>query len=345
MSVPVLFSLIAEPLTGLVDTAFISRLGSVSLAALGVGTVALSSIFWVFNFLAISTQTEIAQAYGRQENQRMREVGGLALILAAAIGIIIIVLGIPGTPAIAKLMGAKGSVFSDASLYLRIRFTGAPAVLLTIVSFGILRGLQDMRTPLWIAVSINAFNIILDALLIFGFGPVPALGVAGAALASTVSQWAGAFWVVTIVLSRLGIPKGISLGDIRKLLEAGRDLFVRTGLLTAFLLLTTRAATGIGPDAGAAHQAIRQVWVFTALFLDAFAITGQSLIGYFIGPRCYRQARRVAFMVCLWSFATGIGLSFVMWLGQGIVVKLLVPVIGPARLWAGLDCNGCYATA
>jgi Na+-driven multidrug efflux pump len=83
MSLPVLLSLVAEPLTGLVDTAFVARLGSESLAALGVGTVTLSGIFWVFNFLGIGTQTEVAQAHGRQEFNVAGEVGGSALALAA----------------------------------------------------------------------------------------------------------------------------------------------------------------------------------------------------------------------------------------------------------------------
>ena len=64
MSFPVLLSLVAEPLTGLADTVFVARLGAESLAALGAGTVALSSVFWVFNFLGIATQTEVAQEYG-----------------------------------------------------------------------------------------------------------------------------------------------------------------------------------------------------------------------------------------------------------------------------------------
>jgi MATE family multidrug resistance protein len=115
------------------------------------------------------------------------------------------------------------------------------------------------------------------------------------------------------------------MGDIIKLFQIGRDLFVRTGLLTVFFIFTTRAATRIGPDAGAAHQAIRQVWVFTALFLDAFAITGQSLIGFFIGPGRLAQARRVARLVCFWSLATGIFLSVCMLLGQNWVVRLLLP--------------------
>jgi len=190
MSLPVLLSLVAEPLTGLVDTGFVARLGAEPLAALGAGTVALSIIFWVFNFLGIGSQTQVAQACGRTELKRAAEIGGLAMVLSAAIGGLIILGGLP---------------------------------------------------------------------------------------------------------------------------------------LTAFFIFTTRAATRIGPDAGAAHQAIRQMWVFTALFLDAYAISGQSLIGFFMGPGRLEQARRVARLVCLWSLATGVVLSAAMWLGQDFVVGLLLP--------------------
>jgi MATE family multidrug resistance protein len=325
MSLPVLLSLVAEPLTGLVDTAFVARLGAESLAALGAGTVALSSIFWVFNFLGIGTQTEVAQAYGRNELQRTAEIGGLAIVLSAAIGGLMMLGGILLVPFVSTVMGAEGAVHDFASQYIQVRLFGAPAVLISLAVFGILRGLQDMRTPLWVAVSINLLNIILDPLLIFGYGPFPRLGILGAGLASVISQWLGALWATAVVLRRLGLPARFRMGDIIKLFQIGRDLFVRTGLLTVFFIFTTRAATRIGPDAGAAHQAIRQVWVFTALFLDAFAITGQSLIGFFIGPGRLAQARRVARLVCFWSLATGIFLSVCMLLGQNWVVRLLLP--------------------
>jgi MATE family multidrug resistance protein len=206
MSLPVLLSLIAEPLTGLVDTAFISRLGSVSLAALGVGTVGLSGIFWIFNFLGIGTQTEISHAFGRQAPQRVAEIGGLAFALAAAIGFLLLALGIALVPYFVAAMGANGAVYDQASQYLRIRLWGAPAVLITVAAFGILRGLQDMRNPLWIALTINILNVILDALLIFGHGPFPALGVAGAAAASVVSQWVGGILAAIILYRKIGMP-------------------------------------------------------------------------------------------------------------------------------------------
>ena len=325
MSLPVLMSLVAEPLTGLVDTIFIARLGAESLAALGAGTVVLSSIFWAFNFLGIGTQTEVAQAHGRKEEKRTAEIGGLATALSAAIGVLMMVGGLLLVPYLSTVMGAEGAVHDFASQYIQIRLFGSPAILVTLAAFGILRGLQDMSTPFQVAVSINILNIILDPLLIFGYGPFPQLGIFGAGLASVISQWIGALWAVAVVFRRLGIPERIRTGDILKLFQIGRDLFIRTGLLTVFFIFTTRAATRIGPDAGAAHQAIRQVWVFTALFLDAYAITGQSLIGFFMGSGRLELARRVARLVCAWSVATGVVLSAVMWLGQDFVVRLLLP--------------------
>ena len=86
LSIPVLLSLTAEPITALVDTAFISSLGVVPLAALGVGTTALSSLFWMFNFLGVGTQTEVAQRYGKGESKGTEKILSLALLLSAPSG-------------------------------------------------------------------------------------------------------------------------------------------------------------------------------------------------------------------------------------------------------------------
>jgi len=325
LSIPVLLSLIAEPLTGLVDTAFVARLGAAPLAALGVGTIVLSGSFWIFNFLGIGTQTEVAHSFGAERRERAREVNGLAIAVSLALGLLVVAVGYPLAPAIATLMGGEGRVHDLAVVYMRVRLFGAPAVLVTVAAFGTLRGLQDMRTPLVIAIGINLANLVLDPVLIFGPGGLPAFGVAGAAAASTASQWAGALWVGGIVLRRLGRPASIRMADVVDLFVVGRDLFLRTGALTAFLILATRAATRAGAPSGAAHQAIRQVWAFTALFLDAFAIVGQSLIGYFLGGRRIEEARRVATFVCAWSVGAGAFLALAMIAGTPIAIRLLVP--------------------
>ena len=204
LSFPVLLSLIAEPLTGLVDTAFVAGLGSTELAALGVGTAGLSSVFWIFNFLAIGTQTEVSRAYGRTQPEDATRITSLALTIGVGLGLALIVIFLPLAGAVSELLGAEGNVRDLAVDYINVRLFGAPAVLITMVGFGALRGLQDMRTPLIIAVSVNVANIALDGPLIYGLGPIPALGVGGAALASTLAQWAGAIWLLIILMAAHG---------------------------------------------------------------------------------------------------------------------------------------------
>ena len=173
LSLPVLLSLIAEPVTGLVDTAFVARLGSHSLAALGVGTSVLSGVFWIFNFLGIGSQTEVAQSMGHQNPARASQLVGLALLLAIIFGLLLLAAGMLFAPQIARLMGAATKVQTQAEIYIRWRLTGAPAVLVTLAAFGALRGLQDMRTPLKVAILVNSLNIVLDAALIFMLpGPI-----------------------------------------------------------------------------------------------------------------------------------------------------------------------------
>jgi MATE family multidrug resistance protein len=238
-------------------------------------------------------------------------------------------------------MTDDAAIVAPGVTYLEIRLLSAPAVLFTLSAFGALRGLQDMRTPLWIALGANALNAALDPLLIFGLGPVPALGIAGAAWATVLAHWLGAAAAFAAVRRRPGLPARLRWQDARRLLAVGRDLFFRTGLLLTFILLATRAATHIGVDAGAAHQAVRQVWVFTALVLDAYAATAQSLVGYFLGDARLALARRASRVALLWALGTGAGLALAMAAGEGAVALLLVPesarsVFGAAWIAAAL---------
>ncbi|WP_243546541.1 MATE family efflux transporter [Pseudodesulfovibrio tunisiensis] len=327
LAVPVLFSLVAEPLTGLADTAFVARLpGSEPVAALGIGTVAFSSIFWAFTFLGIGTQTEVAHSLGRNDRGRAVRVASLASVLAAAIGVILMIVALPLLDWFSLLLGAKGVVVDHAGEYMRYRLLGAPGVLVSLACFGALRGMEDMRTPLWVAVSMNVLNILLDWALVFGVGPFPAMGVAGAAVASSISQWFGAVWAFLAVTVRLGFLLAPNRTEVGKLFSIGGDLFVRTGMVLLFLALCTRAANAAGAHEGAAYQAIRQFFIFGSLFLDAFAITGQTLVGYFLGRRNWAQARRVAAYVCWWSVGMG-GLLcvFMLFFRQGIATLLVPP--------------------
>ena len=341
LAIPVLGSLVAEPLTGLVDTAFVARLGSVSLAALGVGTVLLSSLFWTFNFLGIGTQTEVARASGARDSEAGQRAWSAAFWLSVALGIVLPVTSPLWLEPAARLMGADGSLLDPTLHYVRIRLFGAPATLAMVAAFGALRGRQQMRLPLWIAIGTNLSNVALDALLIFGLGPIPALGITGAAWASTASHWLGGSLAVAAASARIGRPGPVDPRRALALLVVGRDLFLRTGLLVTFIALTTRTATLAGPESGAAHQAVRQVWILTALALDAFAVSAQSLVGHFLGAGDRGAARRVAAVAVWWGVGSGFVIGLLMLAAESLTAALLVPpaataIFGGAWLAAAL---------
>ena len=335
LSVPILGSLVAEPLAGLVDTAFVARLGAEPLAALGVGTMVLSAVFWGFSFLGVATQTRVARLSGAESGRGGvgRGAAGMCLVavsLGLLLGAAVAAAGIPLSGPAARAMGARGPVEDLAVEYLRFRLLGAPAMLASFAAFGALRGAHDMRTPLWVAGGMNALNVALDPALIFGFGPVPALGVAGAAIASSLSQWVGAAWAVAAAVRRLGMPDGFDWSRARGLLGEGVDLFLRAASLNAFLILGTRKATLVGPASGAVHQVVRSTWFFNALFMDAFAIAGQSLVAYFLGTGDRRRARQAARAVCLWSLGAGAALGLGMIAAEDWMSALFVPPVAAA---------------
>jgi len=324
-----------------VDSLLIARLGASSLAALGVAVPLLSTLLFAFNFVGIGTQTLVARALGEGRRERAGEAAGLSMLLGVGLGVGIAALAAPTAGAASAWMGAQGATLDGAVEYLHIRLIGAPAVLVTMAAFGALRGVQDVRTPLWIAVAMNVVNLVLDLVLIFGLGPFPRLELAGAAWASTTAHWFGAAIALYAVASRLGVAWRFDWAEAVRLLVVGRDLFLRSATLLLFVMLAGRAATRIGIEAGAAHTLIRSVWMLTAFLLDAFAVVSQSLVGYFVGAGRVERARQVARACLQWSVATGVIAGALMLAGTPWLIAALPeasrPLAGGAWTIAALS--------
>lgn len=358
LSLPVLVSLVVEPFASLVDTIFVERLGVAPAAGLGAATALLSGLLWIFNFLGIGAQTETAQTLGAGQaparpagSDVVREVGsepeaglyealgtisGIGLTLAVGLGLAVTLLAWPNVERLVGWMSPEHSVRGDAQVYLRIRLLGVVPSLVVTAGFGVLRGLQDMRTPVWIAGTMSLVNIVLDPILIFGFGAVPALGIAGAAWATTLSQFIGMGWVVSVVHTKTPLRAPVDWQRARRFFAIGRDVGVRTGSAQVFMLATVWTALQISVEAGAAHQAVRQIWMFLAFLLDAFAVTAQSLIGYFLGAARLANARQTARIACGWAVGSGVGLLVLLLLFAGPLATLFVPHGARTYFLAGL---------
>ena len=336
LSLPVMASLVVEPFASLVDTAFVERLGAASAAGLGAATALLSGVLWIFNFLGVGTQTEVAQAVGAGKAHRVGSVASLGLLLAVLLGLGLTLITWPGVERFSVWMSADSVVQRDTQIYLHIRLLGVVPSLVVTAAFGVLRGLQAMRTSLWIAGGMSLVNIILDPILIFGAGSIPALGIAGAAWATVLRQVLGMGWALWVVAKHATLSGEFAWQRTRRFFLIGRDLALRTGFAQLFMLASTWTALQISVEAGAAQQALRQLWMFLAFLLDAYAVTAQSLIGYFLGATRIDLARQAARIACRWALGTGGVLFLALLLGERLLAFLLVPPSAQALFLTGL---------
>ncbi|MFF5483753.1 MATE family efflux transporter, partial [Streptomyces sp. NPDC012935] len=228
--------------------------------------------------------------------------------LALLLGALVVAVVLPTAPFLVDLFGASDTAAPYATTYLRISALGIPAMLVVLAATGVLRGLQDTRTPLYVAVGGFITNAVLNVGLVYGAD----LGIAGSAWGTVLAQ-CGMAAVYLLVVIRGARAHGASLrpdtAGIRASAQAGVPLLVRTLSLRAILMIATAVAARLGDADVAAHQIILSLWSLLAFALDAIAIAGQAIIGRYLGADDAEGARAVCRRMVEWGIASGIGLG------------------------------------
>ncbi|WP_314686067.1 MATE family efflux transporter [uncultured Bifidobacterium sp.] len=297
LALPTFATLVSEPLLVMADTAFIGHVGAVPLAGLGLGGNVLGVITGMCVFLAYSTTSVVAHRLGAGRARAAHEAGRDGMALGAALGIVLAALLAWLAPAIIGWYGPAPDVAAAAVSYLRVVAAGLPFQLVVLASTGLLRGLQDTRTPMVVAIGVNLANIGLDALLIHGFG----LGIVGSAVATASAQALSCIALVAVTARRCrGLGMGLcpSPAGMGAAASAGGWLMLRTATLWFSLTATTFVATGLGSLTLAAHQVTNSLYSFLTFALDSLAIACQALIGHRLGagdPDGARTVMRRAF--------------------------------------------------
>ena len=318
LAVPSLGALVAEPLFVLTDTAMVGHLGADALAGLGVASTVLQTAIGLLVFLAYATTPAVARRLGSGDRVGALTAGVDGLWLAAGIGVLLLALLWPASPLIVDAFGTSEPVAGAAVQYLVLCVWGLPAMLLVFAATGVLRGLQDARTPLVVALWGFGANIVLNALLIYGLG----LGIAGSAIGTVVAQWGMAVVLVGVVVRAArdaGAPLRPGLLGVRAALSAGSWLLLRTLSLRVALVVTVVAATQLGTVELAATHVWFAVYSLLALALDALAIAGQALIGHGLGAADVGRVHALTRRLVGWGVAVGVALTVVM-------VALAVPL-------------------
>ncbi len=282
LAVPAFGALVAEPLFLLGDSVIVGRLGTVPLGGLGIASQALTTLVGIAIFLAYGTTAAVARQLGAGNREAALRQGIDGLWLAAVIGAAVLAVGWPLAGPIAAAFGGSHAVSRQAVIYLRISLLAAPAMLAVLAGTGVLRGLQDTRTPLLVAVVANALNVALNATFVL----VLHWGIAGSAWGTVIAQWGTAAAYLAVVARgarRAGVTFGPDMAGIRSAARAGGALILRTMALQVVLVLMTAIAARQSDAAIAAQQVAMRIWNLFVFALDAIAIAGQAITGRYLG--------------------------------------------------------------
>jgi putative MATE family efflux protein len=336
LAVPALGALVAEPLFLILDAAMIGHLGTVPLAGLGIASAVLQTIVGLMVFLAYSTTPAVARRFGAGKPGDAVSVGIDGMWFALALGALLAIVGALSTPWLVAMFGPPDAVATEARTYLAISMWGLPAMLIVFAATGLLRGMQDTVTPLWIAGLGFGANALLNWLFIYGLG----WGIAGSAFGTVTAQW-GMVAAYVFVIRRLALRHGASMkaqrAGMRGTARSGGWLFLRTVSLRAALLITVGVATGIGTQELAGWQIAFTLFTTAAFALDALAIAAQALIGKGLGSGDLTQVHRVLRRTVAWGVWFGVlvgaavaalsGVLGIVFTGDAAVASLVQPAL------------------
>jgi putative MATE family efflux protein len=308
LAVPAFLALVAEPLFLLADSAIIGHLGTTQLAGLGVASAALLTAANLFVFLAYGTTSIVARQVGAGSERGAVSAGVDGMWLAIAIGLVTGALVATYAGSLCALFGASPAALEQAVIYLRVSALGIPAMLVALAVTGVLRGLQDTKTPLVASVVGFSANIALNLVFVYGLH----LGIAGSALGTVLSQYGMATALVLVVTRRarhLGANLNPHPGRVLRAALDGIPLLVRTLALRTVLLVTAWVAAGLGDVPLAAYQVAATIWTFLVFALDALAIAGQALTGQALGAGDIERARSTTRTMLSWGVYGGAALG------------------------------------
>ncbi|MFJ2935300.1 MATE family efflux transporter [Streptomyces sp. NPDC087219] len=321
LALPAFGALVAEPLFLMVDSAIVGHLGTPQLAGLAIAAALLSTAVSVFVFLAYATTAAVSRRVGAGDLQAAIRQGMDGIWLALLLGAAVVALTLPAAPWLISLFGASDTAAPYAVTYLRISSLGIPAMLVVLAATGVLRGLQDTRTPLYVAIGGFAANGALNVGLVYGAG----LGIAGSAWGTVIAQCGMAVAYLVVVVRgarRHGASLRPDAAGIRASAQAGVPLLVRTLSLRAVLMIATAVAARMGDAEVAAHQIILSLWSLMAFALDAIAIAGQAIIGRYLGANDAEGARQVCRRMVQWGVVSGVVLGTLLIVARPLFIPL-----------------------
>ena len=297
---PAIVENLLHTMVGIVDTAMVGRLGAASLAAAGLGNQISMLGLTVFSALATGSTALVARHIGANESPKASDVARQSLVLGLLVS---------GTVMITFLLTARGllgvlfsrsemDVLNMASTYVRIVTLAMVLNYFLIVINAILRGAGDTKTPMRITALVNVINIIGNTIFIYGIGPIPALGVAGAAIGTAIAQVSGGVLALRVLFRHpvLRVRMTDSFKPdrtiIRRIANIGVPAGAEQGMMRVAQLVYTMIVSSLGTVSYAAHQVALNAESLSFMPGAGFATAATTMVGQNLGADCPDEAEK-----------------------------------------------------
>ena len=326
LAAPIILSNVTVPLVGAVDTAVTGHMDSPEpIAAVALGASVFSLVFWTFGFLKMGTSGSIAQAYGARDEVTISLTIVRSLIIAAVLGIILIMLRNPILDIALRIVSGDNKIEELTRDYFSIRVWSAPATLANYVLTGTLIGLQRMRSVFAFQLLLNCTNVALDLL----FVPVMGYGIEGVAVASVISEYAALLLVLYLIRQQLKLAANTATSvalrepePLKRLLKLNGDIFIRTLLLVSCFFYFNASSGKFSSTVFAANVILMQLLHICAYALDGFAHAAETLAGQAWGSKSRQQFHGVVRASTQQAVITAIVMSALIYLAGPAILRL-----------------------
>ncbi len=298
LSVPMILEMLMESTFALVDMVFVSRVSTNAVATVVLTESVITLIYAVAIGLSMAATAVVARRTGEKDMDGASKAAVQTIILGTIIAVSIGALGVIFPKEILSLMGAETDLIQEGYGYTRVLIGGSVTVVLLFLINAIFRGAGDASIAMWILVISNGLNIILDPMFIFGFGPIPAYGVEGAAIATTIGRGTAVIGQLLVLFFGWSRIK-IGLKDFVLRLDIMWNLIkVSLGGIGQFLIATsswvflTRIMSEFGSDVLAGYGISIRVMMFTLMPSWGMSNAAATLVGQNLGANQPERAEK-----------------------------------------------------
>ena len=314
LAVPVVLGMFMEFALAITDYFWVGKLGATAQDAITSSMVVIWTIFASISLISVGVTALVARYVGAKELDKVVLYIRHGIAMAIGMGTVFSIAGYFLTPSMLKFMDTGDATMLHAVPYLRIFFLSSTAFFLTETTYATFRASGDTRTPTKVSVMVVLLNMALDPLLIFGWGPVPALGVAGASLASAIAMCVGSTTIIVRMLrGGLGYPvTGLvsqwpKLKRILNIARIGLPVSTQQFVFIFVYWFLIKIVHQFGETAGAAMGIGNRMESLSYLTCYGFSVAAATMVGQNLGAKQPDRAAR-----CAWG-ATGaaVGITFI----------------------------------